>query len=194
MHVSNFLSSSNISPQRHWKTKLPLLPKNFAVYSGLVFLFVSVLQYHVTSLSFMKVLQLKVTGCSEVQIRKSFIEKGGLLSNFAVEGSKKRHTETEVILILVIAQTILILSQVQSLVAGLKPLQRNTMKINMLTLLGLFSINCNICMTFNCGHARKLRALEVRSIKNSCICYHAGGQARFRKATVLGMYLLNIYP
>ena len=35
----------------------------------------------------------------------------------------------------------------------------------MLTLLGLFSINCNICMTVNCSHARKLRALEVKSIK-----------------------------
>lgn len=39
--------------------------------------------------------------------------------------------------------------------------------MNVLTLLGLFSINCNICMTSNCGHARKLRALEVRSIKTA---------------------------
>lgn len=40
----------------------------------------------------------------------------------------------------------------------------STMKINVF---GLFSVNSNVCMTFNCGYARKLRALEVRSIKTA---------------------------
>ncbi|KAJ7400465.1 methyltransferase-like protein 25 isoform X1 [Pitangus sulphuratus] len=47
------------------------------------------------------------------------------------------------------------------------------MKINMSTLLGMFSVNCNICKT-----VKRIRA-EVCT--NNCICCHA----RFRKAAVL---------
>lgn len=56
--------------------------------------------------------------------------------------------------------------------------------------LGLFSVECNMCMTFNCDHARKFRVLELRSVKTA-VSIHC--HARFRKATVLSMSFLKIY-
>lgn len=127
---------------------------------------------------------------------KSFVEKATFVFSFCSRGkyNKKCHAHTETILILATAQTIFFLSQVQNLFAGLTPLQCNTMKSNTLTLLGLFSINSNICMTSTSDHARKIKSIRSEVNTNMSVCCHAGGQDRFRKVTVLGIQLLNIYP
>lgn len=95
--------------------------------------------------------------------------KAACFLGFAAERNRVRkcYADNETMLILVIAQTIFMLSQIQNLFAALVPLQCHIMKINMLTWLGLFSVDCSICMTFTCGHARKLRALELRSVKTA---------------------------